>query len=101
MPAIPSNRGARCLCVSVVCICAGSAAPNLHGTENRSSSLNFSGFQLPASIFQLRVELRASRFVSDFRVQTSDLNRHLIASGFTGDPTAPVIGSGGATKKNS
>src|SRR5207244_6754522 len=26
---------------------------------------------------------------------------HLIASGLIGDPTAPVIGSGGATKKNS
>lgn len=30
-----------------------------------------------------------------------NLNAYLIASGFTGEPTAPVIGNAGATNKNS
>jgi hypothetical protein len=36
-----------------------------------------------------------------FIVPRSSFSHHLMARGLTGDPTAPVIGSAGATNRNS
>jgi hypothetical protein len=45
-----------------------------------------------------------SLFIKDLHAalhHAAQLSGYLIAMGFTGDPTARVIGSGGAQKKNS
>ncbi len=58
---------------------AGTASANTHANEQRTAT------DTPR---ERRLRFRFSHC-------------YLIASGFTGDPTAPVIGSAGATNKNS
>src|SRR5262249_24784821 len=87
---------------------AGSAAKGARAffVQQRATSRHLGSVLAHDFILLGRQQLAPFRFGMSNRillrhVQRSRDCRHLIASGFTGEPTAPVIGMAGATNRNS
>ena len=68
--------------------------------QERTQRIRRTADQLGPFLLQVIAKLRLKTILYILTIDVQ-CTCYLIASGFTGDPTAPVIGSAGATNRNS